>query len=100
MDSNSPKPLTLEIWRADYTFCQFCDALAILDVGERYTVCPGCNRTIAHDALADTRSGWFFWYCFPGCLPDSDPYGPYQTHDEALRECRALSNDDLPTEDQ
>lgn len=25
------------------------------------------------------QGGWFYWYCFPGCLPDSDPFGPYDT---------------------
>jgi len=25
------------------------------------------------------EGGWFFHYCFPGCLPDSDPFGPYPT---------------------
>jgi hypothetical protein len=25
------------------------------------------------------ESGWYFWYCKPGCLPDSDPYGPYSS---------------------
>lgn len=28
--------------------------------------------------------GWFYWYCFPGCLPDSDPIGPFATRQEAL----------------
>ena len=28
-------------------------------------------------------SGWYYWYCFPGCLPDSDPIGPFATADEA-----------------
>jgi hypothetical protein len=27
-------------------------------------------------------TGWYFQFCFPGCLPESDPYGPYAT--EAL----------------
>lgn len=29
-------------------------------------------------------AGWYYWYCFPGCLPDSDPYGPYNTEQEAV----------------
>ena len=28
--------------------------------------------------------GWFYWFCLPGCLPDSDPFGPYSTADAAL----------------
>jgi hypothetical protein len=23
------------------------------------------------------KGGWFYQYCFPGCLPDSDPVGPF-----------------------
>ena len=28
--------------------------------------------------------GWYWWTCVPGCLPDSDPEGPYATQEEAL----------------
>jgi hypothetical protein len=28
-------------------------------------------------------SGWYWWACFPGCLPDGDPQGPYATEAEA-----------------
>lgn len=31
------------------------------------------------------EEGWYYWYCFPGCLPDSDPYGPYDSEEEALQ---------------
>jgi hypothetical protein len=34
--------------------------------------------------------GWFYWYCFPGCLPDSEaPMGPYETAKEALAAARS-----------
>ena len=29
--------------------------------------------------------GWFFWFCFPGCMPDSDAMGPYATQAEAIK---------------
>lgn len=32
--------------------------------------------------------GWFWHSCFPGCLPDSDPVGPFQTKAEALADAR------------
>lgn len=38
------------------------------------------------DAMVDELEidgGWFYWYCFPGCLPDSEPIGPYATAQEA-----------------
>lgn len=28
--------------------------------------------------------GWYWWSCFPGCLPDSDPVGPFATEAEAI----------------
>ncbi len=36
--------------------------------------------------IADTP-GWYWWSCQPGCLPDGDPCGPFDTEDEALRDC-------------
>lgn len=35
--------------------------------------------------VADRAGGWFYWSCLPGCLPDSDPCGPYATEAEALK---------------
>ena len=28
--------------------------------------------------------GWYFWACFPGCLPDSEPTGPYDSEGDAI----------------
>ena len=35
--------------------------------------------------------GWYYWHCFPGCLPDSDPIGPFDTEAEAIEEAQADS---------
>lgn len=32
--------------------------------------------------------GWYWWSCFPGCLPDGDPFGPFVTSDEALSDAQ------------
>lgn len=32
--------------------------------------------------------GWFWWTCFPGCLPDSPAIGPFDTYAEALADAR------------
>lgn len=32
--------------------------------------------------------GWYYWHCFPACLPDSDPCGPFATEAEALADAR------------
>lgn len=37
----------------------------------------------------DLEPGWYFWFCLPGCLPDSEPYGPFPGKEEAIQEARA-----------
>lgn len=32
--------------------------------------------------------GWYYWYCFPGCMPEGPPMGPYSTEYEAITACR------------
>lgn len=33
------------------------------------------------------KPGWYWWACFPGCMPDSEPNGPFaysrQAHEDA-----------------
>ncbi len=37
----------------------------------------------------DTREpGWYYWYCFPGCMPEGDMTGPYATEDDAIAAMR------------
>lgn len=38
-------------------------------------------------------TGWYWWACFPGCLPDSDPCGPFPTKAEALADAQEGSDD-------
>lgn len=33
-------------------------------------------------------AGWYYWYCFPGCMPGSDPIGPFASENEALEDAR------------
>ncbi|HXU02811.1 MAG TPA: hypothetical protein VN903_17720 [Polyangia bacterium] len=41
----------------------------------------------------NTSPGWYYWFCFPGCLPDSEPFGPFDTKDEALEDARQAAGD-------
>jgi hypothetical protein len=47
--------------------------LANLDHADEYTI---------------TEPGWYWWSCLPGCLPDSDPYGPFATEAEAIADAQ------------
>lgn len=37
-------------------------------------------------------SGWYWWACFPGCLPDGDPSGPFDSYLEALIDARSAND--------
>jgi hypothetical protein len=39
-------------------------------------------------AESGTSGGWFWWSCFPGCLPDGPATGPFKTHKEALKDAQ------------
>jgi hypothetical protein len=36
------------------------------------------------DKYTSAKAGWYWWSCFPGCLPDSEPMGPFETEAEAI----------------
>lgn len=66
--------------------------------------CPSCEREVPIEDIEDTnRRGWFYWYCFPGCLPDSSLFGPFATRTDALAEANDGDDDegdDDESEDQ
>ena len=35
-------------------------------------------------------TGYYWQSCFPGCLPDSDPVGPFTTESEAFSDAREV----------
>lgn len=32
---------------------------------------------------------WYYWTCVPGCLPDSDPIGPFDTEQQAIDDAQS-----------
>ena len=30
--------------------------------------------------------GWYWWSCQPGCLPDGEPSGPFETEQDAIKD--------------
>ena len=34
------------------------------------------------------EQGWYWWSCFPGCIPDSEAFGPFDTEAEALADAQ------------
>lgn len=41
-----------------------------------------------HFEIFWTVNGWYWWACFPGCMPDSDPNGPFNTSRQAFLDAR------------
>ena len=37
----------------------------------------------------DAEEGWYWWACMPGCLPDDDPPGPFDTEADAIADARS-----------
>jgi hypothetical protein len=50
------------------------------------------TREAMFDAMIEAEGingGWFYWHCFPGCLPDSNAVGPFETQAKALEDARS-----------
>ena len=53
---------------------------------------PGDLNEIFEFSLEEGENspqGFYWWPCFPGCLPDGEPIGPFETEDEAMKDARA-----------
>ena len=52
------------------------------------------STTYGHDLELDEDgeraypSGFYYWFCLPGCLPDSSPFGPFETEQAAIEALR------------
>ena len=59
--------------------------LCALNAGDKADLYGECILDSEGDCLG---TGWYYWYCFPGCMPDSDPIGPFATEREAIDDAR------------
>lgn len=77
----------LETFEAFPLDCEVCDASLCVGYGEVRAYCEECQKW--QELPAETGElRWYYWYCFPGCLPDGDPVGPFETEEEALADAR------------
>ena len=51
------------------------------------TTAEAIERT--EDSGDDYEAGWYWHSCLPGCLPDSEPMGPFATQTEALTDAQS-----------
>ena len=45
-------------------------------------------RDVYGESIHGMQSGWYWWACFPGCLPDSEAIGPFATEAEAVADAQ------------
>ena len=75
------------------------DPHALPDV-EVFEVEPGgwspseCVGDYDTDDQRELEPGYYYRFCFPGCLPDSDPIGPFDTEEEALADAQQGAEDE------
>lgn len=44
-----------------------------------------------HDGPVTDYEGWYWWHCFPGCLPDDfEPFGPFKSEAEAIADAQEM----------
>jgi hypothetical protein len=79
----------VETFTARYGDCPFCTSTVIED-GSGQFHCEECRDGRKGQGVVpeDIKTGWFYWYCFPGCLPEGDPIGPFETEDAAIGDMR------------
>lgn len=68
------------------------DAFSIPDIEIFYTdrITAYCDRLELEINGQTTGPGWYWWYCQPGCLPDGEAAGPFETYDAVLRDLDLL----------
>ena len=54
----------------------------------------GSFETFYQDSKAEpcletsSGPGWYWWACLPGCLPDGEPSGPFESEEEAIKDAQ------------
>lgn len=74
----------IEVFYQAWAICNHC--------GRQTREADTCKRCGA--ILPEHVPGWYWQSCFPGCLPDSDPIGPFATEQEALADAQANADDE------
>lgn len=72
------------------TFLAAVVACANCDNTNAVTDYPGtcaCGATLTTEDRV-SADAWWWWSCFPGCLPDSEPIGPFDSEADALADAR------------
>jgi hypothetical protein len=87
---SAPLP-NIETFRSLYADCPECGQFVVepaVPISGVTILCPHCKAVRKDIRILLSKWGWFYWYCMPGCLPDSEPIGVFTTEAEALEHAR------------
>ena len=70
------------------------DKWTLPDVEVFYAALGELQQPDEYEQEEPSEPGFYWWACLPGCMPDSDPFGPFATYDEALQDARDTYDDD------
>ena len=59
-----------------------------VDADINFCTCYNCLREHEAHQQAQDLAGWYYWPCFPGCLPDGDAIEPFESEAEAVQDAR------------
>ena len=62
-----------------------------LNAGHKAELYGECITDEDGDCLG---TGWYWWSCFPGFMPDSDPFGPFESYEAALADAQQDADND------
>ena len=91
----------VEVWESFHavTICKQCGT-NVLPYETVYAgpkaYCPTCDQECDR-RYNDNLTHWYYWNCFNGCLPDSDPFGPFESEESAIE---AAQEDSWQVEDE
>jgi len=83
----------VEVFEAQLGSCPRCSSRHPYFNRDDY--CPSCEHYGTNTGRASRRklrplkaTAWYWQPCFPGCLPDSDPIGPFASEADALADAQ------------
>jgi hypothetical protein len=79
----------VEVFYAPHAeMCDVCGTTALDGFGDQACDCPTVYANTMDESQREHVPGWYWCPCFPGCLPDGDPNGPFATEAEALADAQ------------
>ena len=55
----------------------------------QFTPADGSEPFGSFETFLGPDTGCYWWSCFPGCLPDGDAVGPFQSEAEAIADANS-----------